>query len=172
MPSGRNCRSCGAALPPDLNWCTTCYTPVTPFAARPPLHEPGTFVGSLMREHKTTRWRSGPTTMGPLGRIGWTIGLLLFFPWWALVVPIRSIWRKERVADDAPPTFMERFRERHPALGPEIHLGPTARLAILALAAIAVVVIFLTKSDVDRYLFAAPLLVVGLMVSLARWNDV
>jgi hypothetical protein len=110
--------------------------------------------------------------MGPLGRIGWTIGLLFFFPWWALVVPMRSIWRKERVADDTPPTFMERFRERHPALGPEIHLGPTARVAILALAAVAVVVIFLTKSDVDRYLFAAPLIVVGLMVSLARWNDV
>jgi hypothetical protein len=110
--------------------------------------------------------------MSPIGRIGWTLGLLLFFPWWALVVPMRSIWRKERVADDAPTTAMERFRERHPALGPEIHLGPTARLAIVALAAIAIVVIFLTKDDMDRYLFAAPLLVVGLMVSLARWNDV
>ncbi len=35
-----------------------------------------------------------------------------------------------------------------------------------------VLVIFLTKDNLDRYLFAAPLLVVGLMVSLARWNDV
>jgi hypothetical protein len=34
------------------------------------------------------------------------------------------------------------------------------------------VVIFLTKGDLDRYLFVAPLLVVGLMLSLARWNDV
>jgi hypothetical protein len=110
--------------------------------------------------------------MAPIGRIAWTLGLLLFFPWWALVVPMRSIWRKEQVADDAPPTVIERFRERHPALGPEIHLGPTARRAIVALAAIAVVVLFLTKDDLDRYIFAAPLLVVGLMVSLARWNDV
>ena len=110
--------------------------------------------------------------MGPLGRIVWTLGLLLFFPWWALAVPVWSIWRKERVAEDAPPTLMERFRERHPALGPEIHLGPTARLAIVTLAAVAAVVIFLTKDDLGRYLFAAPLLVVGLMVSLARWNDV
>jgi hypothetical protein len=109
--------------------------------------------------------------MGPLGRIGWTIGLLLVAPWWALAVPMRSIWRKERMADDAPPTAVERFRERHPGLGPDIHLSPTARLAILTLAAVAVVVVFLTKDDVDRYLFAAPLLVVGLMVSLARWND-
>jgi hypothetical protein len=125
-----------------------------------------------MREHKTSRWRSGPTTMGPLGRIGWTVGLLLVAPWWALAVPMRSIWRKERVADDALPTAIERFRERHPRLGPDIHLGRTSQLAILALAAVAVVVVFLTKEDVDRYLFAAPLLVVGLMVSLARWNDV
>ena len=125
-----------------------------------------------MREHKTSRWRSGPTTMGPLGRIGWTVGLLLVAPWWALAVPMRSIWRKERLADDASPTAIERFRERHARLGPDIHLGPTARLAILTLAAVGVVMVFLTKDDVDRYLFAAPLLVVGLMVSLARWNDV
>jgi hypothetical protein len=32
-------------------------------------------------------------------------------------------------------------------------------------------VVFLTKDDVDRYLFMAPILVVGLMVTLARWND-
>lgn len=172
MPIGRNCRSCGASLPTDLSWCTSCYAAVTPFAARPPLHEPGSFVGSPIREYKTSRWRSSPTTMGPLGRIGWTVGLLLFAPWWALAVPMRSIWRKERVADDAPPTLMERFRERHPGLGTQIHLGSTARLVILAMAAIAVVVILLTKDGVDRYLFAAPLLVVGLMVSLAKWNDV
>jgi hypothetical protein len=119
-----------------------------------------------------SRWRSGPTTMGSLGRIGWTIGLLLFVPWWALAVPIRSLWRKERVADDAPPTFMERFRARHPGLGPEIHVGPTARLAIVTLAVVAMVAIFLAKGDVDRYLFVAPLVVVALTVSLARWNDV
>jgi hypothetical protein len=139
--------------------------PVTPFAARPPLHEPGTFVGSPIPEPKMSRWRGGPTTMGPLGRIAWTIGLLLFFPWWALALPIRSIWRKERVADDAPPSFMERFRARHPGLGPEIHLGPTARLTIVSLAVVA-------KGDLERYLFVAPLAVVGLMLSLARWNDV
>ena len=124
-----------------------------------------------MRNHRTSRWRSGPTTMGPLGRIGWTLGLLLLFPWWALALPIRSIWRRERVADDAPPSLVERFRGRHPSLGREIRLSPTARLAILALAAVGLVVVFLTKDDVDRYLFTAPIVVVGLMASLARWND-
>lgn len=109
--------------------------------------------------------------MGPLGRIGWTVGLLLIFPWWALAVPLVSIWRKERVADGDPPTLIERFRERHPALGREIRVGPTARSAILALAAVAAVALFLTKEDVDRYLFAAPVLVAGLTIALADWND-
>jgi hypothetical protein len=45
-------------------------------------------------------------------------------------------------------------------------------LAIVSAAAIAVVVVFLTKDDVERYLFAAPILVVGLTLSLAKWNDV
>ena len=87
------------------------------------------------------------------------------------MVPLASIWRKERVADGAPPTLIERFRERHPALGREIRVGPTARSAILALAAVAAVALFLTKEDVDRYLFAAPVLVAGLTIALAGWNE-
>jgi len=109
--------------------------------------------------------------MGPIGRIGWIVGLLLIFPWWALAVPVLSIWRRERVADGASPSLIERFRGRHPALGREIHVGPTARLAILALAAAAAVALFLTKEDVDRYLFAAPILFAGLTIALASWND-
>jgi hypothetical protein len=171
MPIGRNCRSCGAALPADLGWCTSCYTPVTLYPAREPMHQAGTLVGTPRPDVKTSRWRAGPTTMGPVGRIGWTVGLLLIFPWWALVIPLVSIWRKERVAPDAPATLMERFRARHPALGREVRVGPAARLAILVLAAVAVVAIFLTKDAVDRYLFAAPVLVVGLTIALASWND-
>lgn len=171
MPIGHLCRACGAALRADLGWCATCYAPVTSFAARPPLHEPGTFVGTPRADRRTSRWRAGPTTMGPFGRIGWTVGLLLIFPWWALGVPMLSIWRKERVADGAPPTLIERFRQRHPALGREIHVGPIARIAVLALAVFAAVALFLTKGEVDRYLFAAPIVVVGLSIALARWND-
>jgi hypothetical protein len=109
--------------------------------------------------------------MGPVGRVVSTIAMLLILPWWAISLPLVGIWRKERVADGAP-TSLERFRERHPALGREIRLGPAARLAIASAAAIAVVVVFLTKDDVERYLFAAPILVVGLTLSLAKWNDV
>ena len=149
-----------------------CLKPVTEFAARPPMHEQGSFVGTPRPDVRTSRWRSGPTTMGPVGRVVSTIALLLILPWWAISLPLVSIWRRERVADGAPPTSLDRFRERHPALGREIHLGPTARLAIASVAAIAVVVVFLTKDDVERYLFAAPILVVGLTLSLAKWNDV
>jgi hypothetical protein len=165
MPIGSLCRTCGAKLSGDVGWCARCLTPVTPFAARPPLHEQGSFVANPRPDVRMSRWRSGPTTLGPLGRIGWTVGLLLFAPWWALAIPMRSI-------DDAPPTPIERFRARHPSLGREIRLGPTAKLAIVTVAAIAGVVVFLAKDDVDRYLFAAPILVVGLMVALAKWNDV
>jgi hypothetical protein len=145
---------------------------VTTFAARPPLHEPGTFVGTPRPDVRMSRWRSGPTTMGPVGRVVTTIALLLLAPWWALALPMRSIWRKERVADGAPPTSLDRFRARHPTLGRELRLGPTAKLAILAVATVAIVVVFLTKDDVERYLFAAPILVVGLTLTLAKWNDV
>lgn len=125
-----------------------------------------------MPDVKTSRWRAGPTTMGPLGRVGWTVGLLLFFPWWAVVVPLVSIWRRERVAPDAEPTLVERFRARHPALGTEIRVGAAARLAIVALAAVSVVAIVLTKHGVDRYLFGAPILAAGMIIALARWSDV
>jgi hypothetical protein len=36
---------------------------------------------------------------------------------------------------------------------------------------IAFIAIFLTKQDVDRYLFGAPVLAAGVMVALASWND-
>ncbi len=75
------------------------------------------------------------------------------------------------MAEVASPGRIERFRDRHPGLDREIHVGPTARLAIVALAAAAAVVLSLTKQDVDRYVFAAPVLVAGLTVALAKWND-
>ena len=97
----------------------------------------------------------------------------MIFPWWALAVPLRSIWRRERVAEVASPGRIEQFRDRHPGLDREIHVGPTARLAIVALAAAAAaaMVLSLTKQDVDRYVFAAPVLDAGLTVALAKWND-
>ncbi len=82
-----------------------------------------------------------------------------------------SIWRKERVADGAPPALNERFRERHPAVGREIRVEPTVMLAMLALAAVAGVALFLTKEDADRHLIAAPVLFAGLTIAMTSWDD-
>ena len=70
MPSGRNCRSCGAPLPQDLSWCTTCYARVTPFAARPetprgdaeqePVVNP--LSDSTVRESRSPDWCTHPTS--------------------------------------------------------------------------------------------------------------
>jgi hypothetical protein len=59
-----------------------------------------------------SRWRGDPTSLGPVGRIGWTLAVLLvaafaavsgdiFFIgiWWLLAGPLvlRSVWRKARI---------------------------------------------------------------------------
>ena len=84
MPVGPLCRSCGASLPPDIRWCTTCYTPVALYTPRDPLHEPGVFVGIPTHTPRTSRWRSGPTSFGPVGRIVCTLAVAALFPWWGL----------------------------------------------------------------------------------------
>ena len=84
MPIGSTCRACGATLPPDLGWCSRCLAPVTGFASRPPLHEPGGFVGTPIETPRVSRWRSASTSFGPVGRIVWTLVVGLFFPWWGL----------------------------------------------------------------------------------------
>src|SRR5919106_2857787 len=134
MPIGSLCRACGAMLSGDVGWCARCLTPVTLYSRREPLHDEGTFVGTLSPDVRTSRWRSGPTTMGPVGRVVTTIALLMIFPWWAIFLPLVSIWRKTRVPDDAPPTSLDRFRARHPVLGHELRMTPAIQLAAVALA--------------------------------------
>jgi hypothetical protein len=59
-----------------------------------------------------SRWRGGPTSLGPVGRVSWTVGVLLvaafavfsgdiFFIgiWLLLVGPLilRSVWSRARI---------------------------------------------------------------------------
>ena len=59
-----------------------------------------------------SRWRGGPTSLGPAGRIGWTIAVLLvaafavfsgdifFIGIWCLLVGplvLRSVWSRARI---------------------------------------------------------------------------
>ena len=171
MPIGSTCRSCGAALRPDLAWCGTCNARVTTFAARPALHEPGSYVGTPMPDVRTSRWHAGPTTWGPVGRLVATGLLLLIFPWGAIVLPLRSIWRKTRVAEDAPPTALDRFRERHPVLGRELRLAPWAKVAVVALGGLGAIAAWLTLDTVDRLVWIGVIvLAVGSLV-LADSHD-
>jgi len=171
MPIGSLCRACGAKLSGNVGWCGRCLTPVTAFAARPPLHEEGSFVGTLRRDVQMSRWRAGPTTMGPLGRVAATIVLLLLFPWWALILPMRSIWRKTRVPDDAPPTSLDRFRERHPVLGRPVQMTPVVRISALVVVVAAAAAVWFTEDTIGRLGWVTVMLVAGGSFALAKEHD-
>lgn len=114
------CSACGARLKPELKWCWQCFAP-----ARPP--EPGTGPppGATQSDldpdppPQYSRWRSGATTFGPVGRIsitvvlallGWVIFYVFRFVDGPLVIAdvgvygvaaffiLRHVWRRDRVA--------------------------------------------------------------------------
>jgi hypothetical protein len=190
MPIGPICRACGASLPPDLGWCSTCFTPVTLYAARESMRSG--YVGAPTPTPRTSRWRAGPTSFGPVGRILTTAVLLAFFPWWGMdgltpasvlylwflmgwvmlaSIVLRQVWRRERVPEDAPPPWAERFREHHPVLGKPIRLGAGARVAVLVVAIGVAAGAWIGLDDVNRYVWAVVALATGLAVFLASWND-
>ena len=110
--------------------------------------------------------------MGPVGRIVVTVLLALVFPLWALALPLRSVWRKTRVPDGAPPTSLDRFRERHPILGRELELSALWRVVLGAFGLGGVgVVLWLTNGPVDRLVWIGVIvLAVGSLV-LASDHD-
>ena len=180
MPIGPNCRSCGAPLPPDLGWCARCLAPVTPHAVRPPIHDPGTYVGAPAATPRMSRCRAGPTTFGPAGRIVCTLTVVALFPWWGLggfnplflwalmgwlifaSMFLRSIWQ---------PTTGERFRDRHPVLGLELRLSRRSRLIVVAAIAVAAIAAWLGMDTGARYLWATVAIVSGVGFLLASAND-
>lgn len=59
-----------------------------------------------------SRWRGGPTSLGPVGRMSWTIAVVLIAGmtvfsgdifamgiWFLLVAPLvlRSVWKRDRI---------------------------------------------------------------------------
>jgi hypothetical protein len=76
------CVTCGARLAPEIAWCGQCFTPVgappAPTSVRRPFR-PGTTPPrpqvSVPVEY--SRWKSGATSMGWMGRALATIGLLV-----------------------------------------------------------------------------------------------
>ncbi|MBA3764334.1 MAG: hypothetical protein H0X05_02345 [Actinobacteria bacterium] len=139
MPAPRNCRSCGDPLPTDVRRCPACSERMTEFAVRPPLHEGG-FVGDPRLDVRTSRWRASPTMFGPAGRIGVTMGTVVFlliglaqtgglaspfglwfFLGWAPAagIVLRQTWRPVKI-EDSSPGVRGRLERRFPRLGATI----------------------------------------------------
>ena len=144
MPVGPLCRSCGAALPPDIRWCTTCYTPVPLYSRRERLHGPGRLrrrsdahaqdlpvAGRTDVIRPARPDRLHPRAGSALPVVG-TQRVQPAVPWapmgWVLaaVVVLRSTWKPERLTDPTP-TTIERFRARHPVLGKALRLSDRGR---------------------------------------------
>ncbi|HWA68128.1 MAG TPA: hypothetical protein VG899_17335 [Mycobacteriales bacterium] len=93
------CSSCGATLAPAATWCTQCYAvrghvnapaaaSVVPGAVAPAYggDQSGYSIMSGERRQAAsrpmmpmvkTRWRKTPTTFGPVGRVAWTVFLVV-----------------------------------------------------------------------------------------------
>lgn len=92
------CGACGANLSGDIDWCPRCYAPARgrtggPAAAAPgpagglepapaqPLFIPSGRVGFAPPPPEEpvhhSRWRAGPTSFGPVGRLLLSVGVLV-----------------------------------------------------------------------------------------------
>lgn len=184
MPAPRTCRSCGADLAPDIRWCTRCYAPVTEFAARERLHDG--YVGAPRTEMRTSRWRAGPLTFGPIGRLLATAIVVLMGPWGSIslftllyapvwiavaVIVLRQIWRPETIDPDEPPTRSQRFRERHPFLGRPIG-GRAFTSGAIALSMAAWVTGIVVMDTAGRVILVAVAAIIGVGLLIAWLAEV
>jgi hypothetical protein len=187
MPAPRTCRDCGAALSPDLRWCGQCLAPVLEFAPRARFE--GGFVDTPRHDVHYSRWKGGPTSFGPVGRILATLLVILFGPWttsafvifytpiWILVamVALKAIWKKERIDEGAAPTATEGWRERkrqsHPFMFTPIG-GKWVVWVAPALLAIGYVFMLIKMGSDGRFLIGALTLTVVLGLFLAWTADV
>ena len=106
------CRSCGARVAVDAEWCGRCHTPVAD-PVPPSFARADAYLGPPV-PRQFSRWRKSDVTFGPLGRIAASILLCAVPIWWAasfsfvmlvmwvfFVSPmvLRSIWRKTQIRD-------------------------------------------------------------------------
>lgn len=159
-----------------MRWCGLCQQPVLELSPRDPVHI-GNYVGALRVESRHSRWRSSPTTFGPVGRVLATLAVLLMGPWTAIsvftilyvpvwimlaIIILRQVWQRQKVEPDTPPTWIERFRERHPVLA--VRIDPIWFLAGMGLL---LVVAASTLAGPGLVLLVAVAMVVGVGALLA-----
>jgi hypothetical protein len=107
------CSECGARAPAEAAWCGQC---MRRFDA-PPEPEPQEFhrqvpIPTPVPARVYSRWRKSATSFGPVGRLLWTLGVLLIaglcvfssdpiaIAGWCLIgapLILRSVWAKSRV---------------------------------------------------------------------------
>ncbi|GIV00599.1 MAG: hypothetical protein KatS3mg014_2214 [Actinomycetota bacterium] len=188
----RNCRACGAPLAGDVRWCLRCYEPVRELSPRPPQLPPLPAVREPSPEPRTSRFRAGPTTLGPVGRILATLVVALFAPWrglvgfdgalgplmlWYLlgytmiaVLLLRHIWRREPAVDPGRPGPFARLGQRFPSLRRRVPPVVVAgALGLLGLAALAAA--WANLDVAGRYYLVAAGVAGGAGAFLVLWND-
>lgn len=107
---GVTCPGCGAAARADASWCGQCHTAFEAPAGGPRRLVPAASGPTVVPVY--SRWRGGPTALGPVGRISWTVGVVLIAGltvfsqdifamgiWFLLVAPLvlRSVWKRARI---------------------------------------------------------------------------
>jgi hypothetical protein len=108
------CDACGATARVGAAWCGQCHRPFGADSG----HETSGYrrhvpPETVSRPEVHSRWRKSPTSFGPVGRILWTVGVLLVagLCWfsadpfaiggWCLIgapLVLRSVWAKARIA--------------------------------------------------------------------------
>ena len=81
----QTCPSCRARVADELAWCNQCYTSLAPAAApeasapdERPLWLRSDASGSRIEQaSEFSRWRKGPTSFGPIGRLLLSLGVLV-----------------------------------------------------------------------------------------------
>ena len=194
MPAPRACRACGAQLPPDVRRCPRCASPVVEFAPRRFRSAPATVPGPPPQ----SRWRAGPTSFGPAGRLVITalvavvipigVGVALFeaawpFALWFLAgwgvfagTVLRQTWQPTEIAQDEPAAgspvlrIRERTRLRYPRLGRPL---PTWCLALVvgSFAGTIAIVAWAQAGIALRFFAVAFALAALLGLFLGSWNQ-
>jgi hypothetical protein len=106
------CPSCGAAARADASFCGQCHAAFTAVVAPAASGRIVPVAAAPSVEPVYSRWRGGPTALGPVGRVCWTIAVVLvaafgvfsgsifFIAIWIVIVGpliLRSVWKRERI---------------------------------------------------------------------------
>jgi hypothetical protein len=169
-------------------WCLRCYQPVRQLTPRPaPL--PTIHFLDPKANPPTSRWRRGPTTFGPFGRLAITALVAVAAPWamltglgplalWSLlgysvlaVTVLRDVWRRERVLDPRPSTGARAWvAKRFPRLGRPI--PPIVVVGILAAMVAGAFGLVWANTDAGaRFYLVAGGSAVATGVFLLVWNE-